>query len=176
LNLLPDEWRQRRKTAAFRRRLIRGGIAVGVLYALALAAFLTFLAVKKAQLHRVDSEIKERQAEFTKAKQLQSTLIATRKQLDLSSSALEVLRDVASRLPENVKLTYFHYKKDQTVALKGQAPSAAMALDFQSRLEKSEMFLAGGVKAGRSDTGAGGLTKFDLTCTLKTAGGAATTH
>jgi type IV pilus assembly protein PilM len=176
LNLLPDEWRQKRKTATFRRRLIRGAIAVGVLYALVLAAFLTFLAVKKAQLHRVDSEIKNRQAEFTQAKQLQSTLIATRKQLDMSSSALEVLRDVASRLPENVKLTYFHYKKDQTVSLKGQAPSAAIANDFQSRLEKSEMFLPGGVKAGRSDTGAGGLTKFDLTCTLKAAAGAATTH
>jgi hypothetical protein len=56
-----------------------------------------------------------------------------------------------------------------TVALKGQAPSASIALDFQSKLQQSDLFSK--VSAGRSDT-VGGLTKFDLTCTLKTAGGA----
>lgn len=174
LNLLPDEWRQRRKTAAFRQRLIRGAIAVGVAYGLALAVFLSFLAVKKAQLHRVDNDIKSRQSDFTQAKQLQSTLIAMRKQLDMSSSALEVLREVASRLPDNVKLNYFQYKKDQTVTLKAQAPTQALALDFQSRLEKCELFSK--VVGGQTRVEPGsGLTKFDVTCTLKSAGGAGAT-
>jgi hypothetical protein len=175
LNLLPDEWRQRRKTAAFRQRLIRGAIAVGVVYALVLAVFLTFLAVKKAQLHGVESDIRKRQVQFVKAKRLQSTLVTMRKQLDMSSSALEVLREVASRLPDNVKLNYFQYKKDQTVTLKAQAPSQALALDFQSRLEKCELFSK--VVGGQTRVEPGsGLTKFDVTCTLKSAAEAETTH
>jgi type IV pilus assembly protein PilM len=168
LNLLPDEWRRRRRTAALRQRLIRGAIAVGVAYALVLAVFLTFLAVKKAQLHRVQNDINTRQSRFSDAKQLQGTLITMRKQLDLSSSALEVLREVASRLPDNVKLNYFQYKKDQTVTLKAQAPSQALALDFQSRLEKCELFSK--VVGGQTRVEPGsGLTKFDVTCTLKSA-------
>jgi type II secretory pathway component PulL len=172
LNLLPDEWRQKRETAALRQRLIRGAIAVGVVYAIALAVFLSLLAVKRAHLHRIDNEVRSQQPEFLKARGLQSELIAMGRQLDTKSSALEVLRDVSMRLPDNVKLNYFQYKKDQSVTLKAQAPSANMGLDFQSRLEKSDLFSK--VTPGTSRTEAGGLTKFDLTCTLKTAAGIGT--
>ncbi|MGO9243954.1 MAG: pilus assembly protein PilM [Verrucomicrobiia bacterium] len=172
MNLLPDEWRQKRQTAAVRHHLIRGGIAVAVAYAAALAVFLTFLALRTSNLHRVDNEIQSRQAQFHQAKELQGQLLAMSKQLDLKYSALEVLRGVAVLLPENVKLTSFVYKKDQAVSIKGQAPTAALALDFQSRLEKCDLFSK--VAADRSATEASGLTKFSLTCTLKTAAAAAT--
>jgi hypothetical protein len=172
LNLLPDEWRQKRQTAAFRHHLIRGAIAVAALYAVALAVFVSFLVVRNSRLHRVDNEINNRQAEFHKAKELQSELLAMTKQLDMKSSALEVLRQVAVLLPDNVKLTSFVYKKDQAATIKGQSPTPTLALDFQSRLEKCELFSK--VVAERSATEAGGLTKFGLTCTLKTATTAAT--
>jgi hypothetical protein len=172
MNLLPDEWRQKRQTAAVRHHLIRGAIAVAVVYAAALAVFLTFLVLRNSHLHRVDNEIQARQTQFHQAKELQGQLLAMSKQLDLKYSALEVLRGVAVLLPENVKLTSFVYKKDQAVTIKGQAPTAALALDFQSRLEKCDLFSK--VVAERSATEASGLTKFGLTCTLKTAAAAAT--
>ena len=172
LNLLPDEWRQRRRAAALRQRLIRGAIAAGAVYAVALVVFLTLMAVKTSQLHRVDLKIKNLQGDFKTARQLQSRLIAMRKQLDTQSSALEVLREITMRMPEGVKLNYFNFKKDQTVTLKGQSPSAAIALDFQSRLEQCELFSK--ITAGQSRTEAGGLTKFDLVCTLKTTTGVGT--
>jgi hypothetical protein len=167
LNLLPDEWRQKRQTVAFRRRLIRGAIALAVVYAMALAVFGAFLMVRNSHLHRVNNEINGRQAEFHKAKGLQSELLAMTKQLDLKYSALEVLRQVAVLLPDSVKLTSFVYKKDQAITIKGQAPTAALALDFQSRLEKCDLFSK--VAPERSATEASGLTKFGLTCTLQTA-------
>jgi hypothetical protein len=173
LNLLPEEWRQKRRTAAFRRRVIRGAIIAGAVYALALAVFLTFLGFRKAHLHRVEGEINHLQGEYRETRETQSTLVALRKQLDTTSSALEVMRDVATRLPDNVKLNYFQYKKDQTVTIKAQAPSAALALDFESRLEKSELFSKVVSPSSRSEP-ATGLTKFDLTRNLKSAGGAGT--
>lgn len=172
LNLLPEEWRQKRQTAAVRHHLVRGAIAVAVVYAIALAVFLTFLVLRNSHLHQVNNEINGREAEFHKAKALQSELLAMSKQLDTKSSALEVLREIAVLLPDNVKLTAFVYKKDQAVTVKGQAPTASLALDFQSRLEKCDLFSK--VVAERSATEASGLTKFGLTCTLKTAGTAAT--
>jgi hypothetical protein len=172
LNLLPDEWRQKRQTAAFRRRMIRGAIAAAVVYAVSLAAFLGFLTVRDSRLHKVESEIAGRQTRFHQAKELQSALLAMSKQLDLKYSALEVLRGVAVLLPENVKLTSFSFKKDQTVAIKGQAPAPTLALDFQSRLEKCELFTK--VVPERSTQEASGLTKFGLTCTLKSAAAGAT--
>jgi len=70
MNLLPDEWRQKRQTAAFRQHLIRGAIAVAVVYAMALAVFLTFLVLRNSHLRRVDNAINDRKAEFQKAKNL----------------------------------------------------------------------------------------------------------
>ncbi|HUI08037.1 MAG TPA: pilus assembly protein PilM [Verrucomicrobiae bacterium] len=173
LNLLPDEWRQRRRSAAFRRRLIRGGIVVGVVYAVALVAFLTLLGIKKAHLRRVETEVRNSEGDFDAARQLQSELITMRKQLDTKFSALEVLREITVRMPEGMKLNEFSFKKDQTVTLRGQAPSAAIAIDFQSRLEQCDLFSK--VTPGQSRTEGGGLTKFDLVCTLKTAAGVGTT-
>ena len=168
LNLLPDEWRQKRQTKAVRRRLIRGAIAVGIVYVLALAVFLTLLAIKNGHLNRVIREIKNQQKNFVDARQTEGQLIAMRNQLDTKFSALEVLREITVRMPKEMQLSSFTFKKDITVSLKGQAPSAAIALDFQSKLQQSELFSK--VSAGRMDTVAG-LTKFDLTCTLKTAAG-----
>ncbi len=167
LNLLPDEWRQKRQAKAFRRRLIRAAIAVGIVYVLALVVFLTVLFVKNTQLNRVVKDIKSRQVAFAQARQLQGQLIAMRKQLDTKYSALEVLREITVRMPKDMQLTSFAFKKDLTVALKGQASSASAALDFETQLQKSDLFSK--ISPGRSDT-VGGLTKFDLTCTLKTAG------
>ena len=167
LNLLPEEWRQKRQIKALRRRLIRGVIAVGIVYVLALAVFLTLLAVKKAQLNRVTREIKNQQGAFVDARQTQGQLMAMRNQLDTKFSALEVLREITVRMPKDMQLSSFVFKKDLTLSLKGQAPSGAIALDFQSRLQQCDLFSK---VSGRSDT-VGGLTKFDLTCTLKTAAG-----
>ena len=165
LNLLPEEWRQKRQTKALRRRLIRGAIAVGIVYILALTAFVTLLAVKNAHLSGVNREIKSREGDFIAARELQGRLIAMRNQLDTKSSALEVLREITVRMPKDMQLTSFVFKKDMTLSLKGQAPSGAVALDFQGRLQQCDLFSK---VSGRSDT-VGGLTKFDLTCTLKTA-------
>ncbi len=173
LNLLPDEWRQRRRTAALRRRLIRGAIVGVAVYALALAAFLTLLGIKKAQLHRIENEVRNSQEAFNSARQRQSELVAMRKQLDMKFSALEVLREITVRMPESMRLNEFVFKKDQTVTLRGQAPSAAIAIDFQSRLEQCDLFSK--ITPGQSRTEGGGLTKFDLVCTLKTATGVGTT-
>jgi len=170
LNLLPEEWRQKRQIKAFRRRLIRGAIALGVIYVLALAVFLTLLALKNAQFNRVVKEIKNQQKNYDAARQLEGELIAMRNQLDTKSSALEVLREITSRMPKDMQLTSFVFKKDLTLSLKGQAPSGAVALDFQTRLQQCDLFSK---VSGRSDT-VGGLTKFDLTCTLKTAAGPVT--
>jgi hypothetical protein len=167
LNLLPEEWRQKRQIKALRRRLIHGAIAVGIVYVLALVVFLTLLAVKNAHLNRITKEIKSQQGAFADARQTEGQLIAMRNQLDTKFSALEVLREITVRMPKDMQLSSFVFKKDLTLSLKGQAPSGAIALDFQSRLQQCDLFSK---VSGRSDT-VGGLTKFDLTCTLKTAAG-----
>jgi type II secretory pathway component PulL len=171
LNLLPDQWRQQRHVAQTRQRLVRGAIAIGAVYLLVLIAFLSVMELRKVQLRKVGTQIQDLKAEYTQARELRSTLIAMQKQFDTKYSALEVLREVSVMMPESLKLNQFVFKKDQTVTLRGQAPSASIAIDFQSRLEKSPFFSK--VTAGqiRGDPAAGGLTRFEIVCSLKSSTG-----
>ena len=169
LNLLPDEWRRRRRTAQLRLRLIRGGIALAVLYVLFLSAFLVLMGVQQARLSRVKSEVKSRQKQYDDARQLHSLLVTMQKQLDTKYSVLEIMRSVSQLMPENVKLNGFTFKKDEKVTLKAQAQSATVATEFISRLEQCSLFSKISPGNMRTDPNAGGLTKFDVDCTLKSA-------
>lgn len=168
LNLLPDEWRQKRRAAALRRRLVRGGIALAALYVLAIAMFLSATALRRAQLRQLGAEMQSLRPQFNEARQLQSTLMAMRKQLDTTYSALEVLREISVRMPDNLKLNQFLYKKDQAVTLRGQAQSAEQTYEFIGRLEQCGLFSSVKTESVRTE-GAGGLTKFQVLCSLKSA-------
>ncbi len=169
MNLLPDEWRVRRRTAQLRLRLIRGGIALAVAYVLVLSAFLVFLGIHEARLSRVKTEIKNRQKPYDDARQLHSLLVTMQKQLDMKYSTLEVMREVCQLMPETVKLNGFSFKKDDAVTLKAQAQAATVATEFISKLEQSALFSKISPGNMRTDPSAGGLTKFDVVCTLKSA-------
>jgi type II secretory pathway component PulL len=172
LNLLPEEWRERRRSAQMRLRMVRGAIAVGVVYVIALSIVVGLLKMREAQTRRVAGEIQRLTAEFGEARGLHGTLVAMQKQLDMKHSALEVLREVTALMPENVKLNYFVFKKDQTVSIKGQAPSSQVIYEFVGRVERSDLFTE--VKPGPVSTDRSGLTRFDILCTLKTAAGGPT--
>jgi type II secretory pathway component PulL len=174
LNLLPDEWRERRRAAKLRRTLIRGGIAVGAAYLLVLVVGLAVMAIQNARVSGVTNKIKALHGQYVEAKTLQKTLVAMQKQLDTKFSALEVLRETSLLMPDNVKLNGFLFKKDDAITLRAQAQSAALATEYISRLEKSELFSKVATGSMRSEPGSG-LTKFDVVCTLKSAAPAAVT-
>lgn len=172
LNLLPDEWRQRRRAKQVRRMLIRGGIVVAAVYVFGLLVFGLAMGIQKARLSRVEREAKSLRHEYDNARELHSLLVSMQKQLDTQYSVLEVLREVCVLKPENLQFSRFDFKKDQTVAIQGQTPSANVANDFISSLEKCPLFSKVTPGAMRSDPGGGGLTKFDVTCILKSAAAA----
>jgi Tfp pilus assembly protein PilN len=180
LNLLPPEWEQQRRSARLRRTLVRAGIVAGVLYVVGLILLVSLLAAQQAHLRRREAKIKELQPELAAARQLRGELLEMERQLDPRTSALEVLRELSVRLPDNVKLTGFDYKrdpdlkKDQTVTLRGQAQTTTAILDYVKALKTAGLFL-NVETVGNMRTLPGGLTTFEVLCTFKTAtaGGAA---
>jgi hypothetical protein len=168
LNLLPEEWRVRRRETRVRRSLIRGAIVVGIVYIVALLGFGTLVAWEKSRLSAVQTKINRLQSKYESVRTLHKTLDAMQKQLDTKYSALEVLREVGALMPDNVKLNGYTFKRDDAVTLRAQAQTATLATDFISRLEKSELFSKVTPGQQRIEPGTG-LTKFDVVCTLKSA-------
>ena len=166
LNLLPDEWRQRRRSAHRRRILIRSGIALAVVYLLILAGLFTGTLLRQAQLRQVRAENRRLEPELLATRRLHSELLALQKQLDTKHSALEVLRQVCLLMTEKVKLSAFVFRRDDSVTLRGQADSASSVYEFISRLEHCDLFANVKTQAVRTE-GAAGLTKFEILASLK---------
>lgn len=168
LNLLPKEWKQRRRSARLRRRLIAAAIVTGLLYVAAAVACGVALAIERAEQRRLAAEAARLQPEFLAARKLRDTLSAMQAQLDVKYSALEVLREISRLMPDNLKLTDFLFLKNQQVTLRGMTSAPEQATEFIARLENSPLFSK--VKTVSMPT-QGGLTRFDLICTLQSVSG-----
>lgn len=170
INLLPAEWPQQRRARARRRRWIQMGAAAAALYGMALLGLGIATAARHHQIQQLRAEKRRLTPEYQAARQLNSELLAIQAQLDDRYSALEVLREVALVLPDNLKLNSFSYRRDEGVTLKGQALDATSVYALVERLQRSGLFRE--VKTGgggvRTEPGTG-LTRFEVTATLATA-------
>ena len=173
-NLLSEDWRDRRLHAQLRRRIVRGAIAVAAVYALALLGFGAAHFAQSLRLRGLNAQIAKLQPPYADARQARTALTTMESRLDTQQTALEMLRESALLLPDGARLTGFNFKKGQSVTLRGETSSAALASDYIGKLERSPLFL--NVKTISMPTAADGLTKFEVVCTLKpivaTAGGA----
>lgn len=168
LNLLPKEWKQRRRSAQVRKRLIRAAIVLGVIYLALVAIFASVIAVERAEQRRLAAEVARLQPGFTAARKLRDTLSAMQAQMDVKYSALEILREVSKLMPDSLKITDFVFLKNQAVTLRGMTSAPEQATEFIGRLENSPMFSK--VKTVSMPSSAG-LTRFDLICTLQSVSG-----
>jgi Tfp pilus assembly protein PilN len=164
VNLLPDEWRVKRRSDRYRRSLVLAGIGLAGLYVLALLAFLVAMAVEQSHVRSARARVEALRPAYSAARQLHGTLTAMKLQLDNKYSALEVLREVTRLMPDGVTLNGFAFKKDQNVTLRGQSASAVNANEFISRLEKSEFFASVKTVSVRTERN---LTKFEVIGNLR---------
>ncbi len=165
-NLLPDEWRQRRRAARMRRAAVRWLAVVGAIYLVGFAGFAAMRLLRQRQVESLRTQIRGLEPDYQAARQLRSELVAMQKQLDTKYSSLDVLREVSALMSTNIKLDSFSFRRDETVVLKGQANSAQAVYDLIRSMEQCELFSE--VKTAAVKTQAS-LTKFELVATLRSA-------
>ena len=171
INLAPPDWGVARR----QRRIQRGITLLATLLAgfwlLGLGGLIAGnqlqrrrVAGLKATLVRLEKPADRVREQLERAQTLEQYT-------DHSRSALEVLREISQRLPAGVKMTSFIYRKNNTLAVRGEAEAPEMIYGFLRDLEQSKLFSQ--VKPEgitRAPSAAGSQrTQFGLTLTL--AGG-----
>lgn len=176
LNLLPDEWRQRRQAARRRHNLMRAGIAVLFVYLAGLVVFLSWLTIKGNELSKLRAETKQLDPDYKRAVELHTEFLAMQRQLDPRYTALEFLREATVGLPGTIELSFFALKAEKidkkdrkVVRIKGRAKSFDLIHTYMGNLRRCEQFES--VTEGRIVTGADGWTTFELICLIKTTSG-----
>jgi len=140
MNLAPAAWAE----ADAERRLVRGfwrtAAAVLVLWALAVAGFLTLLNLRGGQLARLEADVRALEEPALEVRALKGKLVELSQYADRTTSPLECLRVVAENLPEGIEMNSFVYAKGQDLKIRGEARTAQRVYDFVTALEETGMF------------------------------------
>lgn len=125
-NLLPPEFATRYRNQFFDRLWIRGMLAVGALYFVAVAIYLVAVNVQDYRVTRVENHVKSLGPTYTNALQLRERLLVLKTREELKFAALDCWKVVAELLPETVTLDSFALSDGRKLALNGTAPGDAV--------------------------------------------------
>ena len=162
LDALPDSWRTVLAETRFKRKLrtfmiIAGAIwalVMGVLFGVPIAyGFMTDHQKALCQKHR---------NRYNTVATMREKVKIVRKYSDHTTGALEILKAVSDRLPENVELGSWNFRREDGVRVSGEAATASDVYKFKDTLIEAGVFadvLLTGPTAGK-----GGRQRFDIDC------------
>ncbi|MDQ2867081.1 MAG: hypothetical protein M3R59_01510 [Verrucomicrobiota bacterium] len=137
LNLLPEEWRERRRRGErlgiWRQRIIW---AAGI-YAAIIALFLLQFAYLKFRMHQLDRQIArdESKTTFVKASAAKWKILAPA--VDPQFYPIEIILHLFESLPSpDVRITAYNQSARQ-LSVEGEASSAALAYQFADKVKKN---------------------------------------
>ena len=133
LNALPESWAEFLAETRFKAKLMKflavaaGILAMGVLFGVPIVyGFMT---------DSQKSDTKRQHARFVEVKKMVDKVNLVRKYSDHDHSALEILKAVSDRLPEDVTLSDWDYRRDKGIILKGDAAQSSDIYELKDRME-----------------------------------------
>ena len=140
LDLTPVAWLADRKRLSFRKRMLCVASILAAVWLLGVGAIfggMTYEEQRLAQLERKRGAIAGPALEV---RQLRRRVFMLEQYADRDDSALECLREVSLNLPIGVDVTWFTYRKGESLKLKGEAGRSDQVLNFKTKLDASALF------------------------------------
>ena len=137
INLLPESWRQRRKTLAkqaqWKKRLLWAGGA----YLALVVLFAVYIFALRIQVGMLDRAVAADEPKTAFIKKTEARWKALAPAIDPSYYPIEVLLHIFESLPSaDVRITQFNQSARQ-VSIDGEANSAALAYQFADKVKKN---------------------------------------
>ena len=173
-NLFPAAWSEMLSNRRWKRTFwlaVAGGAALWA----ALAVFLFgYPALLGARADSLRTQVEANRAAEEEVRQFRDRIAIVDRYSDRTDSALEVLREIAIALPEDVRLTKFSYdaaRREATVS--GQSNSSAPAYEFSNNMKLSPLFLRTSIINGPTVNRTSGKTEYSILLNLASAAEAA---
>jgi hypothetical protein len=136
--LLSAEFTTRYHQQFVDRLWLRGLVTTGVLYAIGVVIYFCATALLAVQTHKVEQEVADRKANYTRALQLKAEYDVLKERQELKYAALDCWKIVAEQLPPNITLQRFSFAGGKRLSLSGTAaPDQVNTLfDFNAAMQK----------------------------------------
>ena len=140
--LLPAEFSTRYNQQFVDRLWLRGLVALGVFYTIAIAIYFCATGLLGAQTRKVEQQAADLGGSYTNALQLKARYEVLKQRQQLKFAALDCWKLLAENLPEGISLQRFSFANGQTLALNGTCTQDQIGLltdHFYDPLRKAQL-------------------------------------
>ena len=173
LNTLPASWRELLEETRFKAKLVKYLAITGGIWLLIMAVLFGVPMVYDFMTDHQKSLSKQHQRQYKEVKDMKAKVNLIRKYSDHARGALEIMKALSDRLPEEVTLTAWNYKRDEGVRVSGEGDTAESVYAFKDAMD--EMSAGEGEDGERifptvtlnGPNASKGKHRFDLDCQYK---------
>lgn len=173
LNALPASWRELLEETRFKAKLVRYLSIAGGIWLLIMAVLFGVPMVYDFLTDHQKSLSKQHQRQYREVKDMKAKVDLIRKYSDHARGALEIMKALSDRLPEEITLTIWNYKRDEGVRVSGEGDTAESVYAFKDAMD--EMSAGEGEDGERifptvtlnGPNASKGRHRFDLDCQYK---------
>ena len=171
LNALPASWRELLEETRFKAKLVKYLALAGGVWLLIMAVLFGVPMGYDFMTSHQKSLSKQHQRQYAAVKEMKAKVDLIHKYSDHARGALEIMKALSDRLPDEITLTAWNYKRDEGVRVTGDAAESAEAvyklkdeMDAMSDGEEGEgERIFGTVDLSGPNASKGGY-RFDLDC------------
>lgn len=169
-NLFPAAWTEALDNRRWARTFCLSVAGGAVLWALLALFLFGYPAILGARADSLRAEVAANQAAEDEVRQFRDRIAIVDRYADRTYSALEVLREVALALPDDVTLAKFNYDAARHEAsVEGASNSSAPAYEFSNRMKASPLFLRTSIVNGPTVNRSTGKTAYTIRLELASA-------
>ena len=173
LNALPASWRELLEETRFKAKLVKCLSIAGGIWLLIMAVLFGVPMVYDFMTDHQKSLSKQHQRQYKEVKDMKAKVDLIHKYSDHARGALEIMKALSDRLPEEITLTSWSYKRDEGVRVSGEGDTAESVYAFKDAMD--EMSAGEGEDGERifptvtlnGPNASKGKHRFDLDCQYK---------
>ena len=173
LNALPASWRELLEETRFKAKLVKYLSIAGGIWLLIMAVLFGVPMVYDFMTDHQKSLSKQHQRQYKEVKDMKAKVDLIHKYSDHARGALEIMKALSDRLPEEITLTSWSYKRDEGVRVSGEGDTAESVYAFKDAMD--EMSAGEGEDGERifptvalnGPNASKGKHRFDLDCQYK---------
>ena len=170
LNALPESWRELLEETRFKAKFTKCLAVAGGVWLLIMAVLFGVPTVYGFMTDHQKSLSKQHQRQYAAVKEMKAKVDLIHKYSDHARGALEIMKALSDRLPEEVTLSGWNYNREEGVRVSGDAETAEAVYKFKDEMdaladggdgEGERIF--GAVELNGPNASKGGH-RFDLDC------------
>ena len=136
LNALPASWRELLEETRFKAKLIKYLAIAGGIWLLIMAVLFGVPMVYDFMASHQRSLSKQHQRQYREVKDMKAKVDLIHKYSDHARGALEIMKALSDRLPEDVTLTAWNYRRDEGVRVSGEGDTAESVYAFKDAMDE----------------------------------------